>query len=86
MQCAFCGATLKPDSKFCEQCGAEVAPANPPAALVSEDPIPEAFPYIDPSAQPVVPPVTGPVAECRQACAGHLRRCRRRRRAANSDQ
>ncbi len=63
MQCAFCGATLKPGSKFCEQCGAEVAPANPPAAFVSEDPIPEAFPYIDPSAQPVEPPVTEPVAE-----------------------
>jgi hypothetical protein len=57
MQCAFCGATLKPGSKVCDACGAEVAPANPPNASVSEEPIPEAFPYADPSAQPVETPV-----------------------------
>ena len=57
MQCAYCGATLKPGSKVCDACGAEVAPANPPTAHISENPIPEAFPYVDPSAQPVEPPV-----------------------------
>jgi hypothetical protein len=51
MQCAYCGATLKPDEKVCSQCGAEVAPANPPAAPFQEESIPEAFPYAEPGAQ-----------------------------------
>ena len=61
MQCAYCGATLKPDEKVCSQCGAEVAPANPQAASVPEEPIPEAFPYADPGAQTAEPsePPTG---------------------------
>jgi hypothetical protein len=63
MQCAYCGAALKPGSKVCEACGAEVAPANPPGANVSEDPIPEAFPYVDPAAQGVEPPVEAPASE-----------------------
>jgi len=63
MQCAYCGATLKPGSKVCEACGAEVTPANPPSANVPEDPIPEAFPNVDPSAQPVEPPVAEPASE-----------------------
>jgi hypothetical protein len=63
MQCAYCGATLKPGSKVCGQCGADVAPITPPTAFASLEPIPEAFPYIDPSAPPVEPPVTDPVAE-----------------------
>jgi len=64
MQCAYCGATLQPDSKVCSQCGAEVAPAGPPGAptvFVTQEPIPEAFPYVDPS-QTVEPPATTPVA------------------------
>ena len=62
MQCAYCGATLKPGSKVCDQCGADVAPANPPTVFVSQDPIPDAFPYADPS-QAVEPPETTPVPE-----------------------
>jgi len=60
MQCAYCEANLKPDEKVCSQCGAEVAPANPPAASVPEEPIPEAFPYADPGAKTAEPsePVT----------------------------
>ncbi len=60
MQCAYCGATLKPDEKVCSQCGAKVAPANPQAASVPEEAIPEAFPYADPGAQTAEPsePVT----------------------------
>jgi hypothetical protein len=61
MQCAYCGATLKPDEKVCSQCGAEVAPANPQAASILEEAIPEAFPYADPGAQTAEPsgPTTG---------------------------
>jgi nucleoid-associated protein YgaU len=61
MQCAYCGATLKPDEKVCSQCGAEVAPANHPAAPAQEEPIPEAFPYAEPGAQTAEPskPATG---------------------------
>ena len=65
MQCAYCGATLKPGAKECSQCGAEVAPARPsdaPGASVAEDPIPEAFPYADPS-QAVETPLTAPEPE-----------------------
>jgi hypothetical protein len=63
MQCAFCGATLHPGSKTCSQCGAEVAGANPPVASIpQEEPIPEAFPYVDPS-QPVEPPAAAPEPE-----------------------
>lgn len=63
MQCEYCGATLKPGAKVCDACGAEVAPAKPQAAPVSEDPIPEAFPFVDPSAQHVELPATEPIAE-----------------------
>jgi hypothetical protein len=61
MQCAYCGATLQPGAKVCSQCGAEVAPARPPGApdaSVAEDPIPEAFPYADPSQAVETPPTT----------------------------
>ena len=60
MQCEYCGATLKPGAKVCQQCGADVAHAKPPTTFVSEEPIPEAFPYADPSAQPVEPPIEAP--------------------------
>jgi hypothetical protein len=63
MQCAYCGATLKPGSKVCDACGAEVAPANLPAPSVSEEPIPEAFPYAEADAQAVETPVATSVAE-----------------------
>jgi hypothetical protein len=65
MQCAYCGATLKPGAKECSQCGAEVAPARPPGApgaSAAEDAIPEAFPYADPS-QAVEAPLTTPEPE-----------------------
>ena len=46
MQCPYCGANLKPEARFCSQCGADV---------VQADPIPEAFPYAEPSL-PAAPP------------------------------
>ena len=65
MQCEYCGATLKPGAKVCDQCGADVASAKHPAAPAApayEEPIPEAFPYVDPSAQPAETPVETPAA------------------------
>jgi hypothetical protein len=62
MQCEYCGATLKPGAKACPQCGADVAHPKPPTSFVSEEPIPEAFPYVDPSAQPVEPLVEPPAS------------------------
>ena len=65
MQCEYCGATLKPGAKVCDQCGADVASARPPAAQAApayEEPIPEAFPYVDPSAQPAETPAEAPAS------------------------
>ena len=56
--CTHCGAELKPGTKFCENCGAQVPAPQPPAPAPAPpvQPAPPAQPAPAPAAPPVPPP------------------------------
>ncbi len=82
-KCAFCGAPLPADAKFCGACGQTVSVAAPAPAVVP--PPPPAEPVITPPAPPVnampgIPPTstpnaTKPCPHCGQAISVDYERC-----------
>lgn len=67
--CTHCGAELKPGTKFCENCGAQVPAPQPPAPAPAPAPAPPVQPA--PPAPPAQPAQPAPAPAAPQAPAGN---------------